>query len=272
MKKFPVFLSLILLFSLTACGGDTPPVENDPEPAVWEPFDYELLLTVGFSHETYAEDGTLVCSCHHEIPKLLPAGELTAAQQVSVDAFHNAMNRILAGSRLLYDDLAKVALEDYDYLAEVGLEWTGYYTDEMTYTAWCGDLAVALDFAGYTNLGGPHPGVGNVCYLFDLEQAEMVGFAEITDDEGEAFRTAVGKEILRQIEEHGLAEQYYGDYAATAMTQEEVEYAFRGDGLTAYFPNYTLGPYAAGYPSFEIPAAVYAATLNTRGQTLLSLA
>ncbi len=269
MKKRLLPLVLSLLLGLAACGEAAPQAETAP--AVWEPFAYTLTAAPGFSHETLAEDGTAVCSCRHEIPQLLPADGLTAAQQVSVDAFHNAMDRVLAGSRLLYDELARVALEDYGYLSEVGLEWPGCYTDEMTYTAWCGERAVALDFAGYTYLGGPHPGVGNVCYLFDLEQAEMVGLAEITDDGGAAFRDAVGGEILRQIEEQGLAEQYYDDYAATAMAQDEVEYSFREGSLTAYFPNYTLGPYAAGYPSFEIPAEVYADALNARGRALLEL-
>ena len=270
MKKLLPLL-LILLLSLAACGGETPPAENDPAPENWEPFDYELTFTVGFAHETFAEDGTLVCSCHHEIPRLLPSGGLTAAQQSSVDAFHAAMEEILAGSRLLYDGLSETALADYAYMNSVGLDWLGYYTDEMTVTAWCGERVVSLNFAGYTNSGGPHPGVGNVCRLFDLEAGTMVGLSEITDDEGAAFRAAIGEEILRQIDEKGLAEQYYEDYRNTAMVQDEVEYDFREGGLTAYFPNYTLGPYAAGYPSFEIPAEVYAPALNDRGRALLAL-
>lgn len=268
MKKLLSLLAALgLLLSLAACGG-TPPTEEEETP--WEPFAYTLTSGEGYADETAAEDGTVVCTCRHEIPALTAEGTLSPAQQASVGHFAAAMADVLAGSRLLYDELRETALTDYEYYHEVGLEWSGCYTDEMSYTAVTGQRAISLDFAGYTNTGGPHPGVGDVCYLFDLEAGEMVGLDAITDDGGAAFRAAIGQELLRQIEEQGLAAEYFPDYEATALAQEEVEYFFRADGLTVYFPNYTLGPYAAGYPSFEIAAEVYFSALNGRGQTLLT--
>lgn len=269
MKKLLSLLAALgLLLSLAACGGETPPEEEAETP--WEPFAYTLTTGEGYADETAAEDGTVVCTCRHEIPTLTAEGTLTPAQQASVGHFAAAMEEVLAGSRLLYDELRETALTDYEYYHEVGLEWSGCYTDEMTCTAVAGQRAISLDFAGYTNTGGPHPGVGDVCYLFDLEAGEMVGLDTITDDDGAAFRAAIGEELLRQIEAQGLVDEYFPDYEATALAQEEVEYFFRSDGLTVYFPNYTLGPYAAGYPSFEIPAEVYFSALNERGQTLLT--
>lgn len=268
MKKLlSLSLSLLLMLSLAACGGaDTPPVEEEETP--WEPFAYTLTSGEGYADETAAEDGTVVATCHHEIPALTPEGALTPAQQASVDHFTAAMEEILAGSRLLYDELRETALTDYEYYAEVGLDFAGCYTDEMTYTAVTGERAISLDFAGYTNSGAPHPAVGDVCYLFDLEAAEMVTVDDIAD--GAAFRAAVAEELLRQIGEQGLAEQYYEDYEATARAQEEVAYFFHHGGVTVYFPNYTLGPYAAGYPSFEVAYDIYADTLTQRGQALLA--
>lgn len=267
MKKLLSLLAaLSLLLSLAACGEAPPEEEETP----WEPFAYTLTTGEGYADETAAEDGTVVCTCHHEIPTLTAEGALSPAQQASVEHFAAAMEEVLAGSRLLYDELRETALTDYEYYHEVGLEWSGCYTDEMTCTAAAGKRAIALDFAGCTNTGGPHPGVGDVCYLFDLEAGEMVGLDAITDDDGAAFRAAIGEELLRQIQEQELAAEYFPDYEATALAQEEAEYFFRADGLTVYFPNYTLGPYAAGYPSFEIPAEVYSSTLNERGQALLT--
>ena len=226
MKKLFTLLFIFSLCVLAACGGEnTPPTE---ETAEWEPFPYELMFQVGYSHETHSEDGTLVCSCHHEIPKLLPSGELTTAQQTSVDAFHAAMDEILAGSRLLYDSLSETALADYAYRTVTGLGWDGYYTDEMTYTAHTTPYAVAIDFKGYTYAGGPHPGEGNVCYLFDLEKGAMASIDEISD--GEAFRSALAEEILRQIAENGLAPSYYEDYERE-----------RGDPIPIY-PNFKEKP------------------------------
>lgn len=269
MKKLLALLAaLCLSLSLAACGGviDIPAEEETP----WEPFAYTLISGGGYDDETAAEDGTVVCTCHHEIPAIAAEGELSPAQQATVAHFAAAMEEILAGSRLLYDDLRETALTDYDYYTQLGLEWSGCYTDEMTYTAVTGEWAISLDFAGYTNAGGPHPGVGSVGYLFDLEAAELVGLDAITDDDGTAFRAAVAEELLRQIAEQGLAEVYYEDYEATARAQEEVEYFFHKDALTVYFPNYTLGPHTVGYPSFEIPAECYLSTLNGRGQRLLA--
>lgn len=266
MKKlFALLSALLLILSLAACG-ETAPAEEEETP--WEPFAYTLAPGDGYDDETAAEDGTVVCTCHHEIPALVPEGSLTPAQQATVEHFNAAMADILAGSRLLYDELRETALTDYEYYAEVGLDFGGCYTDEMTYTAVTGERAISLDFAGCTNSGGPHPGVGDVCYLFDLEAAEMVTVDDIAD--GDAFRAAIAEELLRQIDEQGLAVEYYEDYEATARAQEEVEYFFHEGGVTVYFPNYTLGPYAAGYPTFEVAQEIYVHTLNERGQALLT--
>ena len=265
MKKWFTLLLVLSLFTLAACGGnsETPPAEEAP----WEPFAYDLMVRLGFSHETYAEDDTLVCSCHYEIPKLLPSEELNTLQQASVDSFHAAMDETLAGCELLYESLSETALSDYEFKTATGLDWYGHYTDEMTYTAYTTPYAVSVDFFGYIYSGGAHPGKGNICHLFDLEAGEMVSVDDISD--GDAFRSAVAEEVLAQIEKEGLAEGYYEDYETTVRDQNEVQYFFSENQATVYFQDYTLGPYAAGYPVFTITADIYRPTLNERGLRLL---
>ena len=269
MKRLiSLLLSLLLTFSLAACGSDSPAeqpsIENEP---VWEPFGYELLLTTGFSQETMSEDGVLVCSAHYEIPKLLPYDELTAAQQTSVDAFQAAMEEILSGSCLFHDSLSETALEDYTYRLSTDLEWYGHYTDEMSYMAYHTPYAVSLNFEAYTYSGGAYPNSGNVCYLFDLEAGKMVSVDDIAD--GDAFRSIIAEAILAEIQRENLAELYYDDYETTVREQSEVQYFFTEHSVVVYFGDYTLAPHAAGYPTFEIQSEQYRDCLSERGLRLL---
>ncbi|MGM9618825.1 MAG: RsiV family protein [Oscillospiraceae bacterium] len=274
MKRlFSLLLSAALLLSLAACGGTEesaePPADDSDlteEPAA--PFDYELVPGEGYTNETRTEDGVLVCTCRYSVPKLEAVGELDARQQASADAFNAAMEDILHGSLQLYDSIREAALADYDYRTETGLSWEGYYTDELSYTEVHTPRMVSLNFEGYTNSGGAYPAAGNVCYLFDLAAGELVTVEALTEDGGAAFRNALAEELLRQIAEQGLAAEYYDDYEATVRSQEEVQYFFQEDCVTVYFPDYTLAPHAAGYPTFTVPAGVYANTLSERGQQL----
>ena len=270
MKKLFALLLALSLLTLAACGNEeAPPV--DEVPAAWEPFPYTLAVDKEpVTHKTLTDDGTVVCTALYEIPSLVAEGELNEAQQASLDAFHAAMNEILEGCELLYESLSEAALSDYEFRTSTGLEWYGHYTDEMTYTTHTTPYAVSVDFAGYIYSGGAHPGKGNICHLFDLESCEMVSIDDISD--GAAFRSAVAEEVLAQIGEKKLAEGYYEDYETTVREQNEVQYFFSENQVTVYFQDYTLGPYAAGYPVFNISEEVYRAALNERGLRLLGYA
>ena len=266
MKKRLLLLVTLSLLLLSSCGQTVtpPPTEEEPQ---WEGFPFDLEVNAAFAHETYAEDGVLVCSCYYEIPKLLPSGELNAPQQASVDAFHAAMDDILSGSCLFHDSLSEAALEDYAFRIATGLDWYGHYTDNMSYTTYHTPFAVSIDFAAYTYSGGAYPNYGNVCYLFDLEAGEMVSVDDIAD--GNAFRSIIAEEILAKIEREDLAKDYYEDYETTVREQNEVQYFFMEHGVIVYFGDYTLAPHAAGYPRFEIQSEQYREVLNERGLRLL---
>lgn len=270
MKKMLTLLLALSLFTLAACSNaPTPPAEE--ESGTWEPFAYSLVIgKEPVTHQTLADDGTVICSALYDLPSLVAEGELTDAQQASLDAFHAAMDEILAGCEQLYESISADAIEQYSYRDVPGFDWYGPYSDEMTYTAYATPYAVFVDFYGQVYTGGAHPGKGNVCYLFDLEAGEMVSIDDIAD--GAAFRSAVAEEVLAQIEKDGLAEGYYDDYETTVREQNEIQYFFSENQVTVYFQDYTLGPYAAGYPVFTISAELYRPTLNERGLRLLGYA
>ena len=264
-----------MLLTLAACGKKA--AETDPEPTASETEGTETfaftLADSTYTDATKAEDGTVVAESRYTLPKLVPddAGALTDAQSAAVAAFNAAMDALLEKSRTLYEALSADALEDYAYKQTMELEWTGRYEDEVSYTASSTDRMIALNFADYTNSGGPYPAEGNICFLFDLAAGEMVAPAALTNDGGASFRTAVGEEILRQIDEQGLAADYYDDYRDTVYAQSDVQYWFQPDGVTVYFQEFTLAPHAAGRPSFAVPLSCFAGTLNDRGWTLLGL-
>lgn len=268
MKKLFAMLLVLSLFSLTACGHgeDIPPVEENEN--TWKPFAYDLDIgKEPITHQTLADDGEVICSAFYELPALVAEGELNELQQASLDAFHAAMDEILTGCEDLFESISADAMEQYSYQDVPGFDWNGPYTDEMTYTAYATPYAVSVNFYGQVYTGGMHPGKGNICYLFDLEAGKMVKIDDISD--GDAFRNAVAEEVLAQIEKEGLAEGYYEDYETTVRQQNEVQYFFSENQVTVYFQDYTLGPYAAGYPVFTVPSDIYRSTLNEQGLRLL---
>lgn len=266
-KRTILLLSLLLMLSLAACSGNRAEESPAEEIPLWQPFDYIFTEPTVVNQETLAEDGTLLSTCYYTIPVLAAEGNLTKAQQASIDTFNAAMEEILAGCELLFESISEDAKAQYDYRDVPGFDWYGPYTDEMTYTVHATPYAVFVNFYGQVYTGGAHPGKGNVCYLFDLENCEMVWIDDMAD--GNAFRSAVAEEVLAQINQRGLAEGYYEDYETTAREQNGVQYFFSDGQLTVYFQDYTLGPYAAGYPVFTISHDVYRGTLNERGLRLL---
>ena len=64
------------------------------------------------------------------------------------------------------------------------------------------------------------------------------------------------EEILRQINEKGLAEGYNLDYETTARALNEYCVSLGENGLTVTFPPYEIACYAAGQQVFVIDSSI----------------
>ena len=279
MKRYvSIFLALTMLLSLTACGEKTaePPKE---EPQAQQP-DVEYSFAVHrdiYEDECTAEDGTVLARCSYELPHLDIVSEMSedGAVDAQILAVRNTFNEEAKRQHNEQIDFfarsCDAAKEDYKYVSESGLDWY-VYADEMTmeqpYQTDGGLLSIYA--AAYCWTGGAHPNNGFATWNYDLNEGKFLQYSDFTDDE-EAFRAAVADEILSQIDEEGIAEDLFEDYEASVQELSYAEVYFDEAGMIVCFPEYILGPHAAGLLSFTVPYETINGVMNDYGRALLNL-
>lgn len=279
MKRYiSLFLALTMLLSLTACGEKT--VEPPKEEAQTQQPDVEYSFAVRrdiYEDECTAEDGTVLAHCHYELPHLDIVPEMSDdgvldAQLLAVrNTFNEEAERQRSAQVGCFYELCDAAKEGYAYASENGSDWYAY-VDEMTmdivYQTDGGLLSVFA--SAYCHTGGAHPTNGFATWNYDLNEGKFLQYSDFTDDE-EAFRAAVADEILAQIDEEGIAEGLFEGYEALVQELSYAEVYFDEAGMIVSFPEYILGPHAAGLLFFTVPYDRIAGLLSERGERLLCL-
>ena len=277
MKRWiSLFLALTMLLSLTACGEKTaePPKEQVQQTNVEYSFAVHRDI---YEDECTAEDGTVLAHCHYELPHLDIVPEMSEdgavdAQMLAVrNTFNEEAERQRSAQAGYFYELCDAAKEDYKYASESGLDWCAY-ADEMTmdivYQTDGGLLSVFA--SAYCHTGGAHPTNGFGTWNYDLNEGKFLQYTDLTDGE-EAFRTAVAKEILSQIDEEGFVAGLFEGYETSVEELSYAEVYFNADGMTVCFPEYILGPHSAGLQIFTVPYHRIAGLLSERGERLLAL-
>ena len=269
MKRYiSLFLALTMLLSLTACG------EKSEQPDTEYSF---VVSTDVYEDECTTEDGTVLVHVRYELPHLdiVPEMSENGAVDARILAVRNTFNEEMEKQRSmeidLFAQLCDAAKEDYEYASENGLDWNPY-ADEKTmeppYQTDGGLLSIYESAYIYT--GGAHPTNGYATWNYDLNEGKFLRYSDFTDDE-EAFRAAAAKEILLQIDKEGIAEGLFEDYEASVRKLSFAWPLFNADGMIVCFPEYVLGPHAAGLPSFIVPYETINGAMNDYGRALLNL-
>lgn len=267
-RMMSVILALAMLLSLTACG------EKSEQPDT----EYSFAVSTDVYEDIgTAEDGTILIHVRYELPHLDVVSEMSedGAVDAQILAVRNTFNEEMKKQRSmeidLFEQLCDAAKEDYQYASESGLDWY-VYADEMTmeppYQTDGGLLSIYA--AAYCWTGGAHPTNGFDTWNYDLNEGKFLQYSDFTDDEA-AFRAAAANEILTQIDEEGIAEGLFEDYEASVEELSYAEVYFGEAGMIVCFPEYILGPHAAGLPSFIVPYEKIGGVLNDYGRTLLNL-
>lgn len=277
-RMISVILALTMLLSLAACGEKT--AEPPKEETLPQQPDVEYSFAVCrdiYEDECPAEDGTVLANCHYELPHLdiVPEMSEDGAVDATLLAVRNTFNEEIERQRSAqvssFDTLCDAAKEDYSYISENGLDWNAY-VDEMTMDiVYQTDGGILSIFASaYCHTGGAHPTNGFGTWNYDLNEGKFLQYSDFTDDE-EAFRAAVADEILSQIDEEGIAEDLFEDYEASVQELSYAEVYFDEAGMIVCFPEYILGPHAAGLLSFTVPYETINGVMNDYGRALLNL-
>lgn len=284
MKRvFATILAATMLLSITACGGK--PEETVPEAPAEETVTYKVE-TENYSDSCTYDDGTVIATCSFDMPRLhayLVDGEEVSDDFVAsnpseaaskalsvVTAFNAEMDGQLASKQIFVKEMFDWAKEGYENSLEWEETWFEPYTEEETFTVYQTDTLVSICMQFYDYLGGAHPNGGYDTYNFDLTTGEMVTYVDLVTDD-EAFRAVVSEEILKQIQEQGLADGLFEDYEAHVRDLAYADDCYDDNGITFIFEEYSIGPHAAGCLMFDIPYDLIANQLNDRGQALFGV-
>lgn len=266
MKRFVCsLLALAIALSLSGC------MEKQPE-------DYGYRVkTVKTTQEETTEDGAAIVTASYELPYLsivdgkgnvltsnVPE-EMTAVQQTfgnRVDADVDALFSYADAVSQAKQDLADSHSNGYDFIA--------YEIDFTTNSVWEKENFVSAFVSGGVYLGGAHPWCLIRAWNFDLDRGEFVTWEDLTDED-DAMRAFLADQIFAQIDEQGLRDYFFDDMEPIVRKLEYTQTYFDKNGLNVLFEEESIGPHAAGIPTFSVPYDRLTPYLNERAVALLGL-
>lgn len=259
-KRFLLILLPCLIFIFSGCSNGA----ND---------DYvpEERLTFSVSNKVYSEefvyDGVKIAQYTYSLPVITPSKE--EGNEIA-ETFNAHMEEYAADLIDRFEnEIYPAAERDYDMKKQYDQEWgTGYYTDEVKFTSVSAETYLGIAFDIYTNTGGAHPNTGFKAEMYDLKNGKFFDYTELSDDP-EGMTKAISEDLLTQMDEQGLSQNYFDGFESEVESLENAEIYFTEDGLTIVFPDYVLGPHAIGTQTLLVDYAVVDPFLNDYAMTLL---
>ncbi len=224
---------------------------------------YQVITDTG--GDELVEDGVTIAVLDAEFPQIVGLADTAVMDRVN-RAIQDYI-RLEGG----YDAVCESALSDF----KQGAEWFDFskYHYDLTVRAESPLhtdrlFSVFYQLSAYT--GGAHPGHWGAVQHFDLKTGDPVYLEALVDDT-DAFHAHVADLLLKEMADSGMAaENYFFDDYEEAVRAWPLEQAvLAGDGLTVFFNEYDVAPYASGAQSATIPYAALDGYWNDAGRALL---
>ncbi len=224
-------------------------MEITPESAVIEMKKLERAFTY---------DGTEVLTAEIEYPKVSVPGRRQSEARINAVIQSQVSEYLREAAGPMYRN----AVEDYNTAQQQGYPFrqhnlTAVYT--ITLNENC-TLSFYRD--KYTYTGGAHGLTLRQSDSFDLCTGRMITLPSLFQH-GEHWYSKVLAEILRQADEEMQGENapYFENYRELILQNFDQRSFFLTDtGISVYYQQYDIGPYAIGLPVFEIPFESVGAT------------
>ncbi len=284
MKKFcSLFLALVMVLSLAACGGKTEQDGSGTDDAQELGLHIELEATLTKEESFTNDDGVVLLTEKYTLPQLAlytQSGELYEFDGSMLAESCANFNAELVKAAEDLDAAAQESLaaaaEAYDALDEEGKNNWAPYAEELTYeSSYTTDGLISAVCTAYSSGGGTHPNTALKAWNFDLLKGEFITFDTLYSADDPISRNlpaALSSEIFAQISDSGLSDGYFDDYADKVNDLAgNADFCFTESGMTVYFDVYVLAPYAAGAQSFDIPYSEFYYTLSAETQLLLTI-
>lgn len=293
MKKLLALLCVLtLMLSLAACGGipDAPaePDQGDPASGMRIVFGDPLKKETEYT----ADDGTVLLLETYELPQLEVR---TADNEVYTPA--DVINNVLPQeykAALAFNAEMQRAAEALDASAQEELEmarglyaslsaeqrayWSNY-VEELIVDSICQHSGlVSVWGVGYSYYGGAHGWEGIRAWNFDLTAGEFLTLDGLNEQPsadsalGETLSHTLAMSVLAQIDEQGLSENYFEDYASYIFDlPANASFFFDDQGMAITFDPAVIAPYAASAQKFYIPYRDFYNALDSHTQSLLDV-
>ncbi len=253
MKKIFAFPLIAVLLLLAACGSqpdNTLPPSPSPSPEATLPPEPEVQsgLSVEIKNESSRRtvDGVQIVSSSFDYPVITVTGKDTPAAEdlkAWADNFYldslERSNDLINEAETFYSDVPQYFTESFYYLQTLE---PVYESEKMT---------VLYCYSEYS-MGGTHPQHNQSAVNLNMELGVPLTLADIGD--AEAIVAAASENILTQINEQGLSDQLFENYA-DFVSEGIVDgsWYLTEDGFSVIYTEYYLAPYAYGTFNFTVP-------------------
>ena len=261
MKKriIPLLLSVFMLLSLAACGGDVPAETSTPSPTptpeaapslspstepIAEENEAPAIISFSYESELLDSEGIIMLTAQSVVPDVSIPGNDEAAARIE-----EALSPLLEVSSEKKQEYLDLAKDDYDLLSEDGkLLWGGYFIYNSAEAVRADAELLSVKYSVIDFTGGIQEAYSEHGACFDVQTGERLTAADLTDDLN-ALKAAVRTEIL---DEAGDNSRYF-DVESFADTVLDGDQWYLGeDGLTVFANVYQIGTFNEGQVEFEL--------------------
>ena len=250
MKRYILSLLLLLTVLTAFCGCSTAPViknadmqnTNTNEEAITPVSDAHNYVVEAKEGELLAPDGTVLATYSYAYP-VFEANEGDDAKYIA------EINEMFKENAL---DIVNEAKQDYDsaldaYESDWLVSHFSYTYDFGIHTDAKGIISITEIWHYYT--GGAHGGTLKASHTFDAVNGKELSLSDLLYGTDEEITQAFTQEFLK------VSDMFYPDTDPAEVVPEELpdaQYYVDTEGVTAYFQEYQVGPYAVGFVSATI--------------------
>ncbi|NLG25666.1 MAG: DUF3298 and DUF4163 domain-containing protein [Clostridiales bacterium] len=197
--------------------------------------------------------GARVLTCAYEYPQFF-----SRAYQAGLDAV-NAVYRARSAEwqAQCRGELYQQAIEELRLSRENGYPFRPFDAEALFTVTYNADCAISLYTDSYVYTGGAHGNTVRTADTWDIATGEARTLADFFPA-GFDYRAYILEFVAAEIERQQAAGQniYFDDAARLAAeTFDEDDFYLRNEGLSVYFQQYAIAPYASGILSFTLPYA-----------------
>lgn len=260
----PLLVVLIIIF-LAGCGNssnsnsiDLAPLEENKAPSSQSGEETSpLKISYKVYRETFRDDdGTELVNFRFIYPYIDNPDNAQGIAAIN-DYYEAQLDHFI---KTVIPEGKEAALEFKKVAQENGFDFYSLAFEREPSIYYNGNNLLSVLNLDFENTGGAHPNSYWSSETFDVETGRMLTLADIFGLSREESLGKVYEIVINQIEQakskddYGEDVYYFDEYEENAKNYySENDFVLGPKGIIFYYQLYTLAPYAAGFPTFDLP-------------------